>query len=669
MRCFLLVVAVFFLRNGMLAQSKSVTDLELLNLVFEDQELDDFSKEEIDYWLSLFNHPKNLNKIKLWELQEHFGLTYLEVKGFKEYKDQYNYFSSTSELKRIDGWDLATIKRVKAGTFVEQSTLKPFKERLLHPDINYLIVNSSTSLPLSKGFSQSIYKGIPVGFQTRFRWAKKQDYSFSLTLDQDKGEPWQWKPKNMQYGIDHISANASLYNRGVFKKIMIGDFQMMSGQGLVFGGGYFLGKGGDPILNVARVNDGIRPYTSVSESGFMRGVASEIELNKVIKVTLLYSNKEININQVDSLKRFSTLTNFRNDNEIEKKGGGRVTVLGSRVAYNNHNLNVGVNIGFINFDEKITPAIRTDSLSLFRGDKLINYSFDTRYHWRNISVFSEFAFSYSKGNAFNIGAFIGLAKGIDWVVQFRNYASTYISYYGHALSENGHPNNERGFYTGFRWHKSKQFDLSAYIDLFSSPTAKYRQDAGNEGYELRVSSTYNFDKNTALTLKYRFKQVGNYQLMPKYNKVNSYVEEQWTKFTSILKLTINERLLISPRLQVTKYLLENDSWGYLLAQDMVYKFNNKLQLSSRVAIFNASNYENRHYAYERNVQYSFSFPAYYGVGWKTYLLAKYKFGYGNSISWRWGYTSFEDRATISSGWNTVPSRYKHDLVVQLKLKL
>ncbi|MBB6462016.1 hypothetical protein [Flammeovirga kamogawensis] len=669
MRYLLLVVLLFLFKNGILAQSKSITDLELLNLVFEDQELDDFSKEEIDYWVSLFHHPKNLNRIKLWELQEQFSLTYLEVESFKEYKDEHGYFSSTSELQRIDGWDKRTIKRVKAGTFVIQSTLKPFKTRLNNPDINYLIVNSSTSLPLSKGFSQSIYKGIPIGFQTRFRWAKKQDYSFSLTLDQDKGEPWNWEPKNLQYGIDHISANASIYNRGAFKKIMIGDYQMMSGQGLVFGGGYFLGKGGDPILNVARVNDGIRPYTSVSESGFMRGVATELTFGNKMSVTVLYSNKGININQIDSLKRFSTITNFRNDSEIEKKGGSRVAVLGSRLAYNHHNLNIGVNVGFINFDDRITPAIRTDSMSIFKGDQLLNYSFDTRYHWQNISVFSEFAFSYSNGNAFNLGAFIGLAKGIDWVLQFRNYASNYISYYGHALSENGHPNNERGFYTGFRWHRNKQFNFAAYIDLFSSPTAKYRQDAGNEGYEFRLNSSYKFNKSTVLTLKYSFKQIANYQLLNRYNKVSDYVEEQWTKVASILKLTINERLLVSPRLQVTKYFLENDSWGYLLAQDMVYKFNNKLQLSSRIAIFNATHYENRHYAYERNVQYSFSFPAYYGEGWKTYLLAKYKFGYGNSLSGRWGYTSFEDRSTISSGWNLVPSRYKHDLVLQLKLRL
>ena len=72
-----------------------------------------------------------------------------------------------------------------------------------------------------------------------------------------------------QKGFDFYSSHLLLENKLGFSKILIGDFQMQIGQGLVFGGGFAPGKGVETINTVKRNTRGILPYTSSLEQNFL----------------------------------------------------------------------------------------------------------------------------------------------------------------------------------------------------------------------------------------------------------------------------------------------------------------------------------------------------------------------------------------------------------------
>jgi hypothetical protein len=85
-----------------------------------------------------------------------------------------------------------------------------------------------------------------------------------------------------------------------------------------------------------------------------------------------------------------------------------------------------------------------------------------------------------------------------------------------------------------------------------------------------------------------------------------------------------------------------------------------------LAYFNTDSYDSRIYAYENDVLYAVSFPAYYGKGWRYYLIGKMPIS-RNLDAWiRLAQTNVSDRATIGSGTSEIDGNRKTDLKVQLK---
>ena len=116
--------------------------------------------------------------------------------------------------------------------------------------------------PDTTNFGQlsSRYAGDPSRVYARYLYSKSRDYSFGFTIEKDPGEQITWEPNSSRYGLDYYSFHAMVENRWFFKKIIIGDFGMDYGQGLVFGSGMRIGKGLEPVTTIRRNNMGLRPY-------------------------------------------------------------------------------------------------------------------------------------------------------------------------------------------------------------------------------------------------------------------------------------------------------------------------------------------------------------------------------------------------------------------------
>ena len=109
--------------------------------------------------------------------------------------------------------------------------------------------------------------------------------------------------------------------------------------------------------------------------------------------------------------------------------------------------------------------------------------------------------------------------------------------------------------------------------------------------------------------------------------------------------------------------------GYLLYQDIIYSFPRfPLRLSGRFAIFETDSYDNRLYAYENDVLYAFSVPAYSGKGTRMYLLANYKFSRSFEAWARWSQFYYPDRETIGTGLEEIDGNRKSEVKVQVRVR-
>ncbi|MFB6306081.1 MAG: hypothetical protein ABEH43_03685, partial [Flavobacteriales bacterium] len=93
-----------------------------------------------------------------------------------------------------------------------------------------------------------------------------------------------------------------------------------------------------------------------------------------------------------------------------------------------------------------------------------------------------------------------------------------------------------------------------------------------------------------------------------------------------------------------------------------------LSLRTRLAIFNTNSHNTALYAYEHDVLYAFSVPAYSGQGIRTYFLIKYEMSSSLSCWLRWGEWFYYDRKKVGSGLNEISGNSKNEMKLQIRYK-
>ena len=106
----------------------------------------------------------------------------------------------------------------------------------------------------------------------------------------------------------------------------------------------------------------------------------------------------------------------------------------------------------------------------------------------------------------------------------------------------------------------------------------------------------------------------------------------------------------------------------MLGQTIDYRLH-RLILSTHLAYFHTDNYDSRLYAYERNLRYAFSFPAYFGHGFHGSLYGSYTVNRHLSLTAKLTTTHYFDRSTIGTGLQQIDSSTQTDLDLQMSWKL
>jgi hypothetical protein len=109
--------------------------------------------------------------------------------------------------------------------------------------------------------------------------------------------------------------------------------------------------------------------------------------------------------------------------------------------------------------------------------------------------------------------------------------------------------------------------------------------------------------------------------------------------------------------------------GYVILQDIVYKpISKPLTFSFRYALFDTDGYNARIYAYESDVLYSFSIPAYYYKGSRTYFTLQYDITRKIDVWFRIAQFYYSNRDYSGSGLSEVQGNTRSDFRIQMRLK-
>ncbi|NOQ27855.1 MAG: hypothetical protein GQ564_21040 [Bacteroidales bacterium] len=638
--------------------------------------------DDLNFYL---NDPLNLNNASVEDLEKLQILNDFQIKSLLNYINKSGKMLSIYELQLIYGFseqDILNILPFITVTDISKNETFKLKYALEYGN-NQIFLRSQKVFEEQIGYSSisdsallanpnSRYLGISYKIYAKYKYNYKNKIYAGFTAEKDPGE--EFFSGSNKSGFDYYSAHLQINDIGIIKTLSLGDYQAKFGQGLVLWSNMGGGKTPD-VLNIRRKAQGLKKYSSTNENVFMRGVGTTIAL-KNLEISVLYSQKNIDANITDSTNNdISDVSSFQISglhsipSEIIDEDAIGEQIVGGNISFNQKNFKVGITALNYQYSANLEKSINPESQFDFRGNQNSNLSFDYLFKFLDFNFFGEEAISESGGKAFLNGMLINLAPQISLSALHRYYDRSYQSNYGNAFAESSGNSNESGLYFGIEVHPIKHWKISGYFDNYNFQWIKSSIDAPSSGYDWFLQVDYNPLRTLSMYLKIKNeeKQVNQSST----SGIDKLVSQGNFKMRFHLNSQINDQVTLKSRVETISFSEgnENTDYGYLVYQDVFYTFKKTpLSLNMRFAIFDTDSYDSRIYAYESDILYAFSIPAYYSKGTRTYLNLKYSIGNFMDIWLRYSQTYYSNLDIISSGLTQIKGNTKSEIKAQVRIR-
>lgn len=653
------------------AQDLPAGTTQLLENVSEqsEQEIDD---EEILQLLLVYKyHPLNINTASESELSNIYFLTPLQIQSLILYRKIFGQLLHRYELQSVPHWDVPTIEKLLPFITVSVSgnTAQKVRTRFTAGE-QFLLFRSTMTVEKLKGYEagENQFKGSRQHQLLRYRFNHQNLLQYGITADKDAGEPLRFSHKTK--GFDFYSAHLFARDLGSIKALVIGDFTVNMGQGLVHWQSLAFSKGSE-VISIKKQSPVLRPYSSSGEINFHRGMGVTLQKNS-FHTTLFASYRKKDAVVVEDTTGMKTVTNFltsglhRNEAELLRKNNVEQWAGGGSFSFKKNNIQIGTNVVGYLFSLPIEKTAKPYNIFAMQGGSWLNSGLDYSYTTRNVHFFGEAAIDKNFNKALLNGALMSVSNKTEVALLQRSVSSRYQSVAGKAFTENYLPTNESGFYMGIRFRPVTSLEVSAYADHFKFSWLKYRVDAPSNGVDYWAQIRYQPNKQTEVYVRYRTER----------KSVNEHFIAANTEFPTA-KTKQNIRLHFSwqaspgfalrSRMEVLwydKYGSDMEE-GFLFFTEAFFKHSPKVTANVRIIYFETGGYNSRIYAYENDVLYGGNIPFFSGEGIRYYFNMQFRVAKHYTFSFKASQTVYSGIDTIGNGEEKINGNKKTILRFQL----
>lgn len=661
---------------------KAQQDLERIT---EEAEIQQDFTDLLAGYTELQEQPLNLNRATAEELKKLPFLNESQRLSLQQYLETYGAILSLNELQAVPGFDSLTIVRVtpflRIGPTTETHPLKPGlvlregRQRLmiryqqvLEEQAGYLASDSALLINPNAG-----YAGSPQKYWIRYRFDYYDRLTFGFSGEKDEGE--QFFRGVQRYGMDYYAGYIQVQRCGFLRNLILGNYTASFGQGLVLGTGASLGS--LPGAGAAfRSSDGFRPSLSMSENDYMQGAAVTIRAAR-FTVNGFYSGhrRDAGLVLVDSLgsrefTSFQETGDHRTASELETRKALRETIAGGNISFRTTCLKIGITGFYSSWSASRRPADEPYNRFVFQGRENWNGGADLLVHLPRTFLFAEAGVSRNGGIAW-LGGIQFLPDprlGITAVV--RDYQRNYQDLRANAVGRNSANANEQGVCISFAARILPGLGLSGFVDFCRFPWLKYRTNLPSTSTEGVITSEYTPGKSVSMYFRYRYrdKQINESEHT---GPVTRWITTRSHALRYNLEWSPASWLILRNRLETVWNTQEGGETGrgYMASADLGYRPEKvPVSLYVRYVLFDTDSYDERIYAYEQDVLYGYSVPAYEGSGQRVVLLISAAPARFITIWLRYGRTWYFDRQTVGTGLEMSEGNVRSELKVQVSLK-
>lgn len=680
----LILTLILFLPRVTLSQSQtrdSTTNLIDMEVKEHYQKLngsDNMPDPEIYYqYLQDLNiNPVNINQADMERLMQIPGINHRLANSIILYRTHIKPFESVDEITRVKGIGKMTLQKIRPFITIG------FGNRLrrqLYGDPHYWVRGGKivylsriqTVIQKPTGYQNipghTHYSGNRYSYYQRLTY-ETPHFGWNITQQKDPGETMDGN-----LGFDYTSISLELQNNGDLKDLVIGDYDLSFGQGLLLGSGWGSGKGSNVTNGPFQNHEGVKSYRSSSENNFMRGLA--FTYGRKLQATFFYSKRRYSASVIhgDTVKKPSSTGLYRTPTEISRRYDIGSRLLGGHITYQHKNFISGITIYDNHFDHIVERGSAFYQKYDFQGSELGGISSDFTWSFMNGTLYGEFARSNNGGLAGITGLQVEIDANTDMLLIYRNYGASFWSLFGSAFGEqSGPPQNEKGFYIGIKHNFRRSITAGTYFDQYHFPFARYRTNEASNGYDWL--GYLNYQKNSGLL----FSLLGRYEQKQQNIKLQDALGRQfeglgWHKRASIrfqIDFLNSKNIRSRSRVEWTRTRLSGNQpeFGFLLSQDISWQINPKIRFQGRVMEFDTDSYDARLYEYENGLLYMMSTPAFSGKGERYYVVMKYEPFSIMSIYAKYDITIFENKQSVGSGLDQISGNKRSHIGIEMRIR-
>jgi len=619
--------------------------------------------------------PLNMNTATAEELGKLHLLDDIQIGKLLEYRNLYGQVYSIYELNAVDGLHPDVLSKIEPFIwFGPPEEAKPGFAQIMKYGRHELLVRSMATVQKPKGYTSRNdgtvpFEGNRTRLYSRYRFISSEYISAGVTAEKDPGEAF-FSGSN-PHGFDFYSGHISFRVNKFIKNITLGDFVVRSGQGLVIWQGFSMGKS-LYSQNIAKTNQSIRTYTSADENLFFRGASVTLTAGKT-GINVFFSSKKMDGNRACSdtagcyFTSIQTSGYHRTTGETDNKNSIGDLNAGGIVTFRSGNLKVGSTILYRQFSMPYMSAPQLYNLYNFKGRENLTAGADYLYGKGKYRFFGEAAVSSSGGTAFLQGATAFLHDQLQLSAVFRSFDKDYHALWAAPFSEGNTAANEKGLYLGAGILPARKISVSAYADMYKSGWIKYTTAAPSHGYEIFAQADFNISRKLQFYFRYKEEEKDKkFRIGQKYENL----PEQFKKSRLHIHYQPREAVVLKTRIEYVFYHGLKTENGFLLFQDVQWlPARHPVHLSARLAWFHTDSYNSRIYAWENDLLYSFSIPALFGEGFRTYLYLKYRIGKKTDVWLKFSETLFPGAGSVGTGYNEIQGNRKTEVKFQLRVKI
>lgn len=624
------------------------------------------------------------NKINLNNVSPDVAYTILQLSDYQYYQlllyiEKYGELVSIYEIAAIDGFDQNLAQRLSKIAEVSP-TIHGGKwlSNFFKKSKNTLLLRYRQTMEKQAGYNPNAtnrYVGNPMRLTFKYSFQSGEHFAMALAGEKDAGEAFFHIPEKQ--GFDHYAFFVNMKNIGIIKSIVIGDYTLGFGQGLLLGARSTGVKGGG-AAQVRRFPAMVRATAPMNESTNFRGAAITIG-NAYYSGTLFYSHHffdgKLVADNDGGILYEGSLTNsgfHRTANELAQRNANRNRLYGGHLQIKHRIFELGFAGMNTQFITPVAPGKELYQKYAFSGKQVGNASADYKVILRKTILFGEAGVSINEGRV-GWGLIQGGIFDIDprskLALLARYYNRDFIALYGTAFAANTSCNNELGLYLAADFVVGRRTTLTLNSDIYYFPWLRFQVSQPSAGFDMGAKATINLSRYLVLNLKYQFARKEQNQ------NTNDYYQSIKQADNHRFRILLNSEPATWLKLKTEiDYLINTAAkgsfqQGILFFQDAdmsIERWN--LSFKARFAVFSTDSYAERLYAYEQDLFSTFTINGYYGKGVRYYLMINYGFSFVD-LQIRWSQTYYDDREVISSGLTQIQGHTKSELAAQILFHL